>query len=219
MFDIKGLSSTLAGSAVLAAVAGFSFVAPANALNFSDGTSSFLPDVDPTLGNDTFDVDFESPVFVTGIDAVFESFFPGLPAVAEADVVYDDGAAALATFVQIAPELYELDTDIDFIFEPPFTTGPVLTLSIDAGNLFELSDFDAGSDVSFTLLFGTGPSSFDLDGEFFPVTSKSFQFSQTGPDGSFLVNAQTVPEPITMIGSLAALGFGGYLKRKKSTKA
>ena len=248
MLNAKGFTSVFVGGAAIATATGFGFATPANAISFTGGVPSFFPfggdtssfsidfgslvsfngvaspEIQPFFPPAFTDPDPNSPPPLAILPVTVD--IGGIANAAEDDV---DTSATLG-FTQIgSTSQFETSASVEFIFtstQPNETNGLNVSLFLEAGQVFE-AIFPTPESVQLSLVSGDAFEVFETAPGVFstiPVTSNTFVISETQGDfGTFGITATAdstgVPEPLTVVGSLAALGFGGYLKRKKAAEA
>jgi hypothetical protein len=238
VFQIKNNQLTkniVSGAAAIATLAGVGIAAaPAQAgsLQWSDGATSFLADVNPGAG-DTFSVTF-SPDSIALIGTANGEFVPPFAA---ASPPYDQSVVpAIGNFewfsnlppVDGVVQEFEYELTNDLVFD--FNNGVVVTYA--AGTLFQ-GEFDVpvgggpieGVEFEEIELAGvtveTPDGTFNLGDPDFPVTGAALVFEDlaegaAGYSGSVSVG-QSVPEPASILGLLAFGGLGLAMKRKKQS--
>jgi hypothetical protein len=195
---------TSCGLAIGAAVS--MYAAPAGAVSlinssvaFSGGTSNFFEQVAPAAGN-TFSVNFNpgNLAFFAGRSGSITPFFPVAPQAYTLTPTTGNfsfmGINATNTFD------YNLTNPLTFAF----TNGANLT--VGSGSVFRGAYNSITLGVDFAVLNSTG-SFFSNGADNTPTSSLAFTFGDipdgpTGIGGGYTVSAASVPEPLTIIGTI-----------------
>lgn len=209
---LKKFSLVAAGTVALTVSAGEA----AQAINLKTTVFGLGDNLDPDPQNIEFQVDFLEGVVGQFVETIIIDLQAGL----DTDAIFNPGLNPGGA----GPSILSLTglAIADVTFSPAFgaPSSPQLEIGFAAGS------FAAGDSLSFSIdvdnLDGSGTTGFDSGGAF-GLQEVGLQVLLEGGGGgttSFFQVSDTqsvaaVPEPLTILGSLSAVGVGAILKKKQ----
>ena len=219
---MKNITRKLAALSII--VTGAIAIAPnhvqaQSTLGWQDNTTNFVPVGDGESPIDeSFSVTFNTePVNVNVSTGIFDNFFPSTPILV--NVPTTTSGFTFDSSVSATASIYTNDSSLVFDFSD---VEPGLTATLPAGAQFEVIQ-DSDGAVEIDLLGGANSASewrFAIPG-IGNVTAQDsvLEFGDlVGNAGGTYTAEAEVPEPMTILGSFAVLGFGTVLKRQKNKK-